>query len=104
MEMQHLAYLLAIAVGIVSSGLVSNIWAMAAGEHPRLGDILDPNPTIATPFRALAAIFSAPTMVLTDGFWWLIAQPFFGVPLIVAGLAWSFFQGIFILNQVFGFN
>jgi hypothetical protein len=99
---QDFAYVLALAVGIVSSGLVGNAWALVTGETPRLGDLLDPNPTMLTPFRVLAAVLSAPTAILLDGFWWLIAQPLFGIPVIAAGLVWSFLQGVFILNQVFG--
>jgi hypothetical protein len=104
MDVQHLAYLLALAVGIVSSGIVGNAWALVTGETPRLGDVLDPDPTILTPFRVIAAVLSAPTTILLDGFWWLIAQPLIGLPIIAAGLVWSFLQGVFILTQVFGFS
>lgn len=103
MDMQHLAYLLAVVVGVVSSGLIGSAWELATGEEARLGNLLEPNPSILTPFRAMAAVFSAPTTVLSDGFWWLIAQPLFGVPILAAGLVWSFLQGVFILTQVFGF-
>ena len=75
---------------------------MATGDAPRLGDILDPSPTLLTPFRVIAALFSAPTAILVDGFGWFIAQPFFGIPVIIAGLVWSFLQGVFILTTVFG--
>jgi hypothetical protein len=101
---QHAAFLFALAVGIISSGIIGNAWAMATGEAPKLGDLLDPNPTILTPLRVFAALFSAPTTILLDGFWWLIEQPLFGVPIITAGLVWSFLQGVFILTQVFGFS
>jgi hypothetical protein len=104
MATQHAAYLFALAVGIVSSGIIANGWAMVMGEPPRLADLLDRNPTLLTPLRVLAALFSAPTAVLLDGFWWLIEQPIFGVPIIAAGLVWSFLQGVFILTQVFGMN
>jgi hypothetical protein len=103
MDMQYLAYMMAVFVGVVSSGLIGSAWELATGEEARLGNLLDPNPGVLTPFRAMAAIFSAPTTVLSDGFWWLIAQPLFGVPILVAGLVWSFLQGVFILTQVFGF-
>jgi hypothetical protein len=102
MEVQHLAYILALAVGITSAGLVGSAWELATGEEARLGDLLDPDPDYLTPLRAFAAILSAPRMILVDGFGWLIAQPIFGLPLIAAGLGWSFFQGVFILTQVFG--
>jgi hypothetical protein len=103
MTMQHVAYVMAILVGIVSSGLIGSAWELATGEDVRLRDILDPDPSVLTPFRVLAAVFSAPTQILLDGFWWLIAQPFLGVPILVAGFAWSFLQGVFILTKVFGF-
>ncbi len=103
MDMQHLAYLMAILVGVVSSGLIGSAWELATGEEARLGILIDPDPGLLTPFRAIAAIFSAPTTVLRDGFWWLIAQPVFGVAILVTGLIWSFLQGVFILTQVFGF-
>jgi hypothetical protein len=103
MDYQHLAYLLAILMGIVSSGVVGSAWELATGEEPRLGDLLDPNPDLLTPLRVLAAVFAAPAKILSDGFWWLIVQPFFGLPILIAGLAWSFLQGVFILTQVFGF-
>ena len=104
MVTQHAAYLFALAVGIISSGLIGNAWGLVTGTNPRLGDIVDPNPTLMTPFRVFAALFSAPTSILLDGFWWLIAQPIFGVPIIIAGLVWSFLQGVFLLTTVFGFS
>jgi hypothetical protein len=104
MAYQHFVYLLALAVGIVSSGLVGNAWIIFTGETPRLGKVLDPHPTALTPFRVFAALLSAPTTILLDGFWWAIAQPVLGIPIIAAGLVWSFLQGVFILNQVFGFT
>lgn len=103
MDMQHLAYILAILVGIVSSGIIGSAWELATGEDVRLRDILDSNPTLLTPFRVLAAVFSAPAKILLDGCWWLIAQPFFGVPILAIGFAWSFLQGVVILTKVFGF-
>jgi hypothetical protein len=103
MDMQYMAYLMAILVGLVSSGLIGSAWELATGEEARLGNLLDPDPGFLTPFRALATIFSAPTTILLDGFWWMIAQPVFGLPILFAGLAWSFLQGVFILTQVFGF-
>ena len=103
MEMQHVAYLLAMAVGIVSSGLVSSLWEIVTEENLQLGDILDPAPSLLTPLRVMAVILSAPIIVLVDAFWWIIAKPIYGVPLVVAGLVWSFLQGAFILTKVFGF-
>lgn len=98
------AHLFALAVGVVSSGIIGSAWSLAAGDEARLGQIFDPYPTFATPFRVLAAIFSAPTTILLDAFEWMIRAPFIGVPLTIAGLVWSFLQGVFILTQVFGFS
>ena len=103
MDMQHLAYILATLVGIVSSGIVGSAWELATGEDVRLRDILDAQPTGMTPFRVLAAVFSAPAKILLDGFWWLIAQPLLGLPILVIGFGWSFLQGVVILTKVFGF-
>jgi hypothetical protein len=103
MDLQYLAYIFAVSVGIVSSGLVGSAWELATGEDVRLRDILDENPTFLTPLRVLAAVFSAPAKIIMDGFWWLIAQPFLGVPILGIGLGWSFLQGVFILTKVFGF-
>jgi hypothetical protein len=104
MDMQGLAFLAALAVGIVSSGVIGSVWSLATGEEARLGQLFDRQPGVLTPFRVFAALFSAPTTILLDGFWWLIAQPVFGVPILVAGLVWSFLQGVFILTQLFGFT
>lgn len=99
-----MAYLLAIAVGIVSSGLVSSLWEIATDEALELRDLMDPAPTLVTPFRVLAIVWSAPMIVLADAFWWIIARPFVGLPLLISGLVWSFLQGVFILTKVFGFH
>ena len=75
MEMQHLAYLLAMAVGIVSSGLASSLWEIATEENLQLGDLIDPAPTILTPLRVLAIVLSAPMIVLVDALSALNAGP-----------------------------
>jgi hypothetical protein len=104
MELQQLAHPMALAVGFVSSGIIGSAWALMTGEESRLGDVLDPDPDLLTPLRVLVAILSAPTSVLLTGFWWLISQPLIGIPIVAAGLIWSFLQGVFILTQLFGFS
>jgi hypothetical protein len=98
------AYLFAMVVGVVAAGLISSAWELAFEEEPRLAQLLDPSPTLLTPFRALAIVFSAPAIVMKLAFWWLIEQPFVGIPLLLGGALWSFLQGVFILTQVFGFS
>ncbi len=100
----HAAWLLAIAVGVVSSGLVASAWKLATDEELQLIGLLDPFPTLLTPLRVLAIILAAPVIVLMDAFWWLVDRPLAGVPILSAGLLWSFLQGVFILTQVFGFT
>jgi hypothetical protein len=102
MAVQHIAYLFAIAVGFVSAGIIGSLWAIATDEEPRLGALLDPNPTLLTPVRVFAIIFAAPTTVLLQAFEDLIERPFAGIPVLGAALLWSFMQGVFILTQVFG--
>ncbi len=36
MDMQHLAYIMAVFVGVVSSGLIGSAWQLATGEEARL--------------------------------------------------------------------
>jgi hypothetical protein len=103
MELQHFAYLMALAVGIVSSRIICMIWEMTTDEDIRLSDLFDPNPDFMTPFRALAIVFAAPSKVITDGFGWLIAQPLIGAVILMVGCIWSFMQGVFILTTVLGF-
>ena len=104
MEELHAAWLLAVAVGIVSSGLVASAWKLATDEELHLIGLFDAYPTLLTPLRVLAIILAAPVIVLTDAFWWLVDRPLAGVPILSAGLLWSFLQGVFILTQVFGFT
>ena len=71
-------------------------------RQPRLARLLDPNPTLMTPLRVMAIVFAAPTTILLDAFDDLIDRPLLGLPVLGAALVWSFFQGVFILTQVFG--
>lgn len=96
-----LTCLLAVLVGLVSGGIVGSLWELATGEEARIGAILDRDPGLLTPFRVAVSIVSAPSTILRDAMWWMIAQPFAGVPLMISGLVWSFLQGVFILTQVF---
>lgn len=102
MDVQHAAYLFAVLVGFVSAGLVGSVWAMATDEEPRLAGLLDSDPGLLTPLRALAIVFAAPTTILLDAFGLLVDRPAIGVPVLLSAVVWSFLQGVFILTQVFG--
>jgi hypothetical protein len=96
--------LFAIAVGFVSAGVMGSLWKLMFDEEPSYDLLFDLNPTMLTPFRALAVVFSAPSVVGERAIWWMIAQPLIGVPLLAIAAGWSFLQGVVILTQVFGFK
>lgn len=93
--------LIAMLVGLVSAGIVGSLWELMTGEEARIGAILDRDPGLLTPLRAAVSLVSAPSTIMRDAMWWMIAEPFAGVPLMISGLVWSFLQGVFILTQVF---
>jgi hypothetical protein len=96
--------LFAIAVGFVSAGILAATWTLAFDEEPAFAALLNPEPTLLMPFRALAIVFSAPSILGERAIWWLIAQPLVGIPLFALAAAWSFVQGVVILTQFFGFK
>ncbi|MFO1033066.1 MAG: hypothetical protein U1E15_02875 [Hyphomicrobiales bacterium] len=98
----HAAILFAIAVGFTAAGIIGSLWQLAFDEVPMLSRLLDPYPTFLTPFRVLAIVFAAPTTVLLRAFSDMINRPILGIPVLAASLVWSFFEGVFILTQVFG--
>lgn len=93
-------YLFAIAVGVVSAGITGSFWALVTGTRPRLQLLLEPS--FFVPFRTLAVVFHAPLMVLHNGMARFGNRPLIGAALVGASLGWSFLQGVFILNQLFG--
>jgi hypothetical protein len=99
-DAHNIAYLFAMATGIVSSGVIGSLWAMATDEILDLRLLEEPD--LLTPFRAMAMVFSAPTALLVSSFWYLIDRPLWGLFLLVAGLGWSFVQGVTIMSQIFG--
>ncbi|MDE2384641.1 MAG: hypothetical protein KGO53_08480 [Alphaproteobacteria bacterium] len=100
MNVHQVAYLFAIAAGIVSSGAVGSLWALATDESPSLAALEEPD--LLTPVRALAYVLSAPTTLLIHAAWYLIDRPLWGLFLLLAGLGWSFVQGVTIMTQIFG--
>jgi hypothetical protein len=102
MGISHAAVLFAIAVGFASAGIVGSAWHLAFDEEPRFSSLFDPFPGLLTPFRVIAVVLAAPTTVLLQAFSDLIARPILGVPVFAVAMVWSFFQGVFILTQVFG--
>ncbi len=100
LEYQQVAYLFAIAMGLVSSGAIGSLWATATDEAPHFGMLEEAD--LWTPIRTIIVILSAPTTLIVSSFWWFIESPLIGLAMILAGLGWSFIQGVVILTQVFG--
>ncbi len=99
-DYHHVAYLFAVATGIVTSGMVGSLWSMAT-DDASLWNGLD-EPDLLTPVRALVLVFSAPTALIWNACYYLIAQPLVGLAMLVLGVGWSFLQGIVILSKIFG--
>jgi len=99
MTIFYLVYIYAIAVGIVTAGIAGSMWALATGERPRFGLLLEPS--AIAPVRALVVVVTAPLMMLLAA-WRFVGSPIVGMLLIAASLGWSFLQGVFILTQFFG--
>ena len=99
MDIVYVAYVFAIAMGIVAAGVTGSLWALATGERPRLNLLLEPS--VFAPIRALVVVAYAPLMILLWA-WRFIDRPNTGMLLVAASLGWSFLQGVFILTQFFG--
>lgn len=99
MDMVHLGYLFAVAVGIVMAGITASLWALALGEEPRFGLLLEPS--AMAPLRALVVVASAPLLLLLAA-WRYVGSVSVAMLLAVISLGWSFLQGVFILTQFFG--
>jgi hypothetical protein len=94
------AYLFAIATGIVSSGMIASFWAILTDEAPDFKMLVDGDDLAFT--KVPLVILSAPTTLISASFGWLIQRPIIGSAMLLGGFTWSFFQGVFILNQIFG--
>ena len=99
MDLVYLVYLYAVAVGVVAAGVAGSLWALATGEEPRFGLLLEPS--LIAPVRALVVVASAPLLLLLAA-WRHAGSAVLGMLLVAASLGWSFLQGVFILTQFFG--
>ena len=99
MTIFYLVCIYAIAVGVAAAGVTGSLWALATGERPRFGLLLEPN--AFAPLCALVVVASAPLLLLLTA-WRFVSRPIAGMLLIAASLGWSFLQGVFILTQFLG--
>jgi hypothetical protein len=96
----HAAILLAVATGIVASGLIGSLWEISSADPLNLSILRKED--LLVPVRVAVLVFSAPWLLISLAMWWFIEKPPMGIPLLIAGLAWSFIEGVFLLTQVFG--
>ncbi len=94
------AVLLAITTGIVSAGLASSVWTLLTDEDLSLWSLTESD--LFTPLRVIMLVLAAPMIMFTKGFLASLERPVVLIPSGIFGLAWSFFQGVFILTTVFG--
>jgi hypothetical protein len=94
------AILLAFATGLVVAGIAGNVMHILMGRSPDLS-VLDEE-DLYTPVRMIGLVIAAPWLLFQNAMWWFIAKPVVGLPVLMAGILWSTFQGVFILTQVFG--
>jgi hypothetical protein len=99
-DYHQVAYVFAVAAGLVSSGGIGSLWALATDEAPSFQRLEEDD--LFTPMRIFALVFSGPTTLIVQSFWYLIDKPWLGVLMLLLGLAWSFIQGVFIMTQIFG--
>ena len=96
----QLIWFFALASGLASSGAICNLWPLITGEPLELKHFEEPD--ILTPVRALAFVFAAPFAMINSALRDLRNPPFFATGKLLLALAWSFFQGVFIMHEIFG--
>ncbi len=95
-----MAYVFAVAAGVVSSGAIGTLWALAFDEEPGLYAL--ERADLLTPFRGVAFVFSAPTLLIITSTYGFFNRPLTAFGMLILGLALSFVQGVVVLTQVFG--
>jgi len=94
-------YGFAVAVGIVSAGLVGSLWLLLFNERLYFHDLFYRQGWWAL-LAALAVVYNAPVLLFETGLARAAEGRMSGGLLIVVASGWSFLQGVFILTQVFG--
>ncbi len=102
METWHFIWVLAAITGLTAGGLAGNGWAMATGRRPDIWMLSEYS--VSMPLKVLALIAYAPLAMVKSGLSYFDSNPVFAVMVTIAGLLWSFVQGVFILTQFFGFT
>lgn len=100
MAIHLIAYVFAIATGIASSGAIASLWAVATDEAPHFRNLTEGG--VFAPLRVPVVVFTAPTNLMTEAWRWMGERTLIGFLMFCGGITWSFFQGVFILTQIFG--
>ena len=100
MTEQMIAYLFAMCVGLVSSGLIASIWELGVGDKASLVD--NARLDFLLPLRGLVFIFTRPVVFLFAGLGLFLRRPLVALISIALGTGLSFLQGVVIMTQVFG--
>jgi hypothetical protein len=102
METWHFVWMLAALTGLTAAGLAGSGWAMVTGERPNIWILSEYS--VATPLRVLALVVYAPMALVKTGLGYLAVNPILALMIFVAGMLWSFMQGVFIMVTFFGFT
>ena len=102
METWHFIWMLAAITGLTAGGLAGNGWAMVTGRRPDIWMLSEHS--VSMPLKVLALITYAPLALVRNGLSSIDSNPVFAMLVMIAGLFWSFIQGVFILTQFFGFT
>lgn len=102
MELYHVVWVLAAVTGLTSAGLAGNGWAVVTGQRPSIWMLTEYS--VSMPLKVLALITYAPLAVVKSGLSYVDSNPVFAMMVMIAGLFWSFLQGVFILTTFFGYT
>ena len=102
METWQFVWALAALTGLTAGGLAGNGWAMVTGRRPDIWMLSEYS--VSMPLKVLALITYTPLAMVKSGLSYVDSNPVFAVMVMIAGLLWSFVQGVFILITFFGFT
>ncbi len=100
MNFQLTTYVFAVVAGVVFSGIIATLWALATDELPGLNAL--ERFDFLSPVRAVAFVFCTPTTLIVKSAYQFFNRPLFAVVLLLIGLALSFVQGVVVFTQIFG--
>ena len=97
---QFVAYCFAVAVGLVTSGVVASLWQFATNERPGI-DLLYQG-GLAAPIKGLVFVFTLPVRLISNGIRLFAERTFSALIAFFVAIGLSFIQGVVVLTKVFG--